>query len=719
MPGRTTNRSPVGGARTRAACTLFSFALGIFASWQLPELGLDLPLAPLALFLVAAALASSTLLLPVRSSTSTRTPLSACILCFAVATFGLGWGRLQLREAPPTSPPSFHAHAGDLPVLRVTILENPRTNSEQNAWTALARIRAAVNDSGSTEVHQNAWLTVRNTALPRPGDRLVARASFQPIEPPRNPGDFDLRRWATDRGIVGSLFIPSPALLRPDESSAGWIESLGNTFRRNIGTLRNRASSAVDRLAGEASPDARELLRGLLLGENPPSPSQGLSSFYQLGLAHILSISGFHLVVFAGAALFALRLSGDLGRLEPLLVALAVLFFLLIVPAGSPLVRAATILLVLLAAETCGRRYDRLTLLAWTATAVLLFRPSELWSLGFQLSFGLTAALLGLAARLSLRLFPPPLGIRPHTHWFWSRTRHTISALFVTGLLCWALSAPWIASNVGIFNPLAILTGIALTPIIVVALWFGYAALLLGLAFPPIASLFAQPIGFVTNLSISVSGWFDSLSIAVIRLPALSQAWALCATVLLVLWFTSTRLRRRQFAIAAAMLAAWAAFEFTFARRLPPGIAARIYFLDEAPANCTLIRTPALSVMVNAGTSSPRARGRDLAQVARHLGVWKLDTLILDTTDPHAFLGTPEVIRSLRPARLIIAGSSDSSHAKASATLAAEFGSEVLFTPALSAALAELPAPIQAGFPSRPVEPPTGLAVIDFGTRPQ
>ncbi|MBL8877125.1 MAG: ComEC/Rec2 family competence protein [Phycisphaerae bacterium] len=719
MPGHTKTRSPVHDARSRAACALFSFSLGIFASWEGPEAGFDLPLTPLALFLVAAALASITLVLPIRPPFARRTSLSASLLFLAIATFALGWGHARLREAPAPNLSSLVADTAELSVFRVTILENPRTNSDRSAWTCLARVRAIVNDAGSTPISQSAWLTVRSATPPRPGDRLVARASFRPIEPPRNPGDFDLRRWAIDRGVAGSLFIPSPAFLRPDESPAGTLESILNACRRTVGSLRSRASDTVDRLAGDASPDARELLRGLLLGENPPSPSHGLSSFYQLGLAHILSISGFHLVVFAGAALAALRIWGDLGQLEPVLVALAILFFLLIVPAGSPLVRAATILLVLLGAELFGRRYDRLTLLCWTAVALLLLRPSELWSLGFQLSFGLTAALLALAPKLSLRLFPPPLGIRPQSHWLFSRARHALTALFVTGLLCWTLSAPWIASNIGIFNPLAILTGIVLTPIIVVALWLGYAALLLGLAFPPITAVLARPIGLVTDFSVSTSGWFDSLPIAIVRLPALSQAWALCATVLLAFWFASARLRLPRFAFAAALLALWAALEITFARRLPPGVEARIYFLDVAPADCTLIRTPTFTAMINAGTNSPRAQGRDLAQVARHLGAWKLDTLILDATNPHALLGAPQVIRTLRPVQLIIAGPADSPSAKASAALALEFGSDIRFTPSLAAALASLPAPFQAGLPTRPDEPPSGFAVFNFRARPQ
>jgi ComEC/Rec2-related protein len=717
LPGRTNQHNPVRAARARAAWALLFLALGLLCSWEFPEAGVAIPFSSLTLFLLSALIAAVALVAPlVSTGHQGQRRFPALCLGVAVFTFALAWGQTRLREpvASDLSAPSLQSK--ELPILRLTILDNPRTKSGGESWSCLARIRALVDDVGNTPVNRNVWLSVRSGSPPRPGDRLIARGLFRPVEPPRNPGEFDLRRWANDRDIVGSLHVTAAPLIRPDESRAGFLESASNFYRRVIGLLRARAGTTVDALASRASPDSQQLLRGLLLGENPPSPSEGLASFYQLGLAHILSISGFHLMVFAAAALFALRLFGDLGRLEPLLVALAILLFLAIVPASSPLVRAATILLVLLGAECFGRRYDRLTLLCWTAVAVLIFRPSELWSLGFQLSFGLTAAILALAQRLSLRLFPPPLGIRPRTHWFWSRARHALIALFVTGLLCWAISAPWVAANVGIFNPLSIITGIVITPIIVLALWIGYAALLLSLVFSPLALAIAVPMGAIADLAVAAARWWDSLPVAVIRLPPLSPIWALASSALIVLFLVRGRIRPRYFAAPACALIAWAVLDGSLSHRLPAQVSARVYLLDESPANCTIIRTPTHAYMINAGTSSPASQGRDLAQVARLLGAWRLDALLIDGSDARAASGAPEVIRTLRPAELILSGDPASAppHVHALISLAANFGTRVRTVPSFEAALDVLPPPFQRGLPTRSDAGSRGMEIVDY-----
>lgn len=695
MPGhQRTKNSNVTDARRRAGAALLSLALGIIASWRLLESGAENAANPDVCFLLSAALGAACLLVPRAGSGSNTRDVGLALWCAGVFFLGTGWGTLRLAGPLPLPVPMR-----GMSILRLTILENPRSTSEQR-WSCLARARGLVNDDESIPLDERVWLSFESGSPPRPGDRLIARGTLHPVQPPRNPGEFDLRRWARDRSIAGTFTIPAPALLRPDESPSGALESTLNAFRRAIGAARQRAGETVDELASRASPDARELLRGLLLGENPRSSSEGLAAFYRLGLAHILSISGFHLVVFAGAALFALRLFGDLGRLEPVLVAAAVVFFLAIVPANSPLVRAAAILLVLLLAEVFGRRYDRLTLLALTAVAVLLVHPSELWSLGFQLSFGLTAALLSLAPRLSLRLFPPPLGIRPAPapgRFLWSRASHALIALGVTGLLCWALSAPWIAANVGIFNPLSILTNILITPIIVIALWLGYAALLIGMVLPIFAGLVSFPIGIVADFAISTARWWDSLPIATIRVPHLSALWALTSTTLLVLWFVQARLRIRGFVIGACALLVWAFAEMALGGRLPPGVAARLYLLDVAPGKCSIVRTPTGAFMINAGSSSPASGGRELAQIARELGAWRLETLVLDLGDERALSGAPEVVRTLRPRSIIlIPGEADhSAHGAAIAELAGRFGIPLRPAPTLPDALSTLPVPLQ------------------------
>lgn len=715
MPAPKSN--PIVAARSRAACALFSLGLGILGSWELPGSPLAVSLAPPGLFIVAVLLGAIALICPMPSGAVLGpSKLSGGILCVAVFVFGLGWGETRLREHATDEPFLSAPTTKDRGIFRVTVLDNPRFRLDGETWSCLVRIRAVVSDSGSAPINRKAWLSVRSVAPPRAGDRMIAGAHFRAVQAPRNPGEFDLRRWAADRGIVGSLHVAEASMLRPDESPPGRIERAANLARKILGALRARAADTVDTLGSRASPDSRHLLRGLLLGENAPATGDGLASFYDLGLAHILSISGFHLMVFAAAALFTLRLLGDLGRLEPVLVGAAVLLFLAIVSASSPLVRAATILLVLLGAECLGRRYDRLTLLCWTAVAILLFRPSELWSLGFQLSFGLTAALLGLAPRLSLRLFPPPLGVRPRTHWLWSRVRHAFVALLVTGVLCWALSAPWIAANVGIFNPLSVFTGILITPIIVLALWIGYAALLVGLVFPAFTQFAAVPIGAIADLSVATARWWDSIPIAVVRLPPLSQVWALAAATLLAVWFVRPRLRRPGCLATAGVLLLWAAIEMTFPNRLPPGVSARVYLLDVAQATCTIVRTPDSSHMISAGTPSPGARGRDLVQIARAVGVWRLDSLVLDCTDLRGVAGAPDVLRTLCPGTLWLVGACEPIPAQIQPLVetATRLGARVQRVSTIGDAVRELPPPLNTELPRRDSDSAGGMAVVDI-----
>lgn len=664
----------VRAARQRVAIAFGTLAAGVFLAGTALGPDFDSPLKPAAeigFLCAAAALGGASLAL--------KSHFAGVCLGLALVLLGFAWGAHRLARVSVA--PRLGA------VVRLTALEHAQRTST-GRWSCLAAIRGAPQGWPDAPAGSSVWVSMPGDAHPpAPGDRVIALADFVPVDPPANPGEFNLRRWANDRGILGTLRVQTGLQLRPDESAPGFMERLRDSARRLIGTLRARASGVVDRLGEQCTPEGRELLRGLLLGENPQS--QGLAPFYQLGLAHILSISGFHLAVFAGAALFALRLAGDLGRLEPLLVALAIALFLLLVPPSSPLVRAAAILLTLLGAEYLGRRYDRLTLLGWIACVVLLARPSELWSLGFQLSFGLTAVLLGMGQRLAERLFPGPLGLGSTQPKLAARLRGAVGVLFATSALCWAISAPWIASTIGVLNPLAILTTMVLTPLIVLLLWAGYAVLLSGLVLPGLASVLAAPVALLVTFIVACAAWFDSLAVASIALPPVPAAWALAATLLLVFWFASARLRQRGFACAAGALVVFLLLTWWMSG-LPSNVAARVHNLAIRRGSCSLVETPGGNWMINAGAGSDR--GRNLASVARALGIWRVETLVIDGAIPSNAEGAPEVLRSLKPKRVLLVGHLPPEQDEAVRQAAALWGIPITESTALEKALSELPA---------------------------
>ena len=114
-----------------------------------------------------------------------------------------------------------------------------------------------------------------------------------------------------------------------------------------------------------ASPEASALLEALLLGERSGAFDEVQATFTRLGLAHVLAISGMHLVVVAAGCVWLVRLTGDRGGLESLAAALVVCIYLVLVPARAPIVRAGLGVLVFLVADAAGRRYDRITLLGF------------------------------------------------------------------------------------------------------------------------------------------------------------------------------------------------------------------------------------------------------------------------------------------------------------------------------------------------------------------
>lgn len=641
---------PIAAARLRAGAATAAWCVGICIGWNA---ALDLRSAPL---LVSAALVAALALACVALSRSARR-VAAAMLLLAVTLAGAGWSTLRLRESPADAITRVADPSGPI-VLRLTLLEPPRlvrSDPSRPVWIVRARSRGIVDADARTHAASGVvWLRVPATeAQPAwsAGDRVLVRGTFRPIQSPRNPGEFDMARWARDRAIEGSIFAPASLSVRPDESPASVRDHLERTTRRTLSALRVRAHRVVDEAVAASDPATGQLVRGLLLGEDPDDPLDAVRAFYRVGLAHILTISGFHLAVFAGAVLFVVRLCGDLGRLEPLIVAACVGLFLVIVPPGSPTVRAAVIVIAMLAASLIGRRYDRLTILLWTALLVLIARPSELWSLGFQLSFGLTAALIGLTPQLQQRLFPPRLGRAALRRSVQRQAFSWWRSALAASLVCWLVSAPWLVVQLGAVNPLALVTGLVVTPVIAVLLWFGYAAVLVGVVLPSLAIPLGRAAATLADAAGALVIGADAMPGAALRLPWVSPVWGLCTTALIVVWLARPRLRRATLLVLAIASAVWLGLELALSQTLPRGVGIELARLDAGPRRCVLVRTPDSATLIDTGGIS--ARG--LAAITRELGAAHIDTLVLDEPTSPA---TREVILWLRPTRVLATASS-------------------------------------------------------------
>ena len=132
--------------------------------------------------------------------------------------------------------------------------------------------------------------------------------------------------------------------------------------------------------------------------------SKELRQHFQVsGAAHVLAVSGLHTGILYGVIVWLLTLGGRLrpmhenriGRWALSLVAIAAMWGYAWLTGMTPsVVRAVVMVTIFEVGRMSYRRAFSLNTLAATAFLILVARPTDLWSVSFQLSFAATAAIV-------------------------------------------------------------------------------------------------------------------------------------------------------------------------------------------------------------------------------------------------------------------------------------------------------------------------------------
>ena len=246
-------------------------------------------------------------------------------------------------------------------------------------------------------------------------------------------------------------------------SSCSTRPSLSSTVRGLARRVRERAGRAIDRTFGT---DAA-LARALLIADTRTLDAGIRSRYADAGIVHLLSVSGLHVAIIAGAAellLSAVRVS----RIASVWLALIVtLVYIVVIGAPAPAVRSA----VMLGASALSRLTQRPTS-PWAGLALGAWAPAVnpriITDLGFQLSVAGLAALIASGA-LARRLLAGRV-----TGW-----RRVVVRDLIVSTLASIVTLPLIAWTFGRLSIVAPLTNLAAGPIFTVLQPTLFLALLL------------------------------------------------------------------------------------------------------------------------------------------------------------------------------------------------------------------------------------------------
>ncbi len=508
-------------------------------------------------------------------------------------------------------------------------------------WTAsgsLFRTRLAVEeasaDGRSLRLEAGLALTVAGQQDPSGvaelGDRVHVRGTLRLPEtggPVRSP--FDL-----------------PAEPRLALKSAAQVERLGPP----AGPLSPlaRAHAAVKRRLranlADAAPEARgalALLLALVMGETQDLPGATVSAFRDGGVAHIVAISGLQVgLVAALLGWLARRLGASLAARDGF-VLVATAFFAVFAGGRPPVMRAALMIGLYLFARLLGRPTSATHVLGFAAAVLLAADPSNLFDVGFLLTF---AAVFGLAA-------------------FGVPAARALRRAGIPGLVADALGATAGAElavlpiQLFVFNVVpvvALLSNPFVVPLSSAFLFAGLLLLPLLLASPASAALAIVPLRFLSDVLLALLLALDRLhALKVVPTPAFALV-AVTAALLVVAGLTRRpALRRGALAGAAMVLLA-----LVLAR---PFVAERgtvlLQALDVGQGDAWLLVTPEGRVLVDGGGSPDRAYdfGR-LRLVPRltDLGAVSFDAVVLTHPHPDHARGLLAVLTSLPVARVVL-----------------------------------------------------------------
>ena len=498
---------------------------------------------------------------------------------------------------------------------------------------------------------------------------------------PGNVGEFDYSTMLRRQGIR--------AVLRCRSTDAVILHQRQDSVRLKLQRLQIAGREHCESLLKEKlSSESASVAVALLLGSRTRMSPQQREAFVESGTMHVLAISGLNvaiLAMFVGWICRLLNLSRGVTALSMLAL---VGGYTAITDAGPPVVRAA--LLVYLAA--LGWPWDRPThgsnLLAVTGLGVLLWTPTDAFSVGAQLSFLAVAVILWQAGRTRVDVVASaaadssesgrstsnadttnstksasrdlaadieaalpvtwPTRLR-YLIWKTMRESTTISTFI------WIFTAPLIAEQFHLVSPVGVLANLPLLPVASMALCLGYSMLLLGFVSNTAAGWLATPFDLSLRAMLWIVDVAAEFSCGHLYVPTPPAWWlagmALCLATLF--WWRGRTLRRH---LGWCALWLW----------LSVGLMLPLWPREPGPLRCTVLSVGhGLAVMLetprgrtflyDGGAMGDARRATNvIQQVLWHRGHSRLDGIVLSHADSDHINGVSGLLRTLPVGRLFV-----------------------------------------------------------------
>jgi competence protein ComEC len=213
------------------------------------------------------------------------------------------------------------------------------------------------------------------------GSMLLIKSLPAEIRGPRNPGEFNYKKYLARKNIFHQQF------LKEGDYKFSGIQ-YPNRLKAYAGLLRNKANTVLSQYLKFS--DRLSIARAMILGIRTDMDDEMRTAYANAGAMHILAISGLHVGIIYGflALLLAPLRNTRKGKYIFTIVILSILWAYALLVGMSPSVMRASVMFSLIAiGQAFYRTPDIFNTIAFSALLLLIINPFQLFEVGFQSSW--------------------------------------------------------------------------------------------------------------------------------------------------------------------------------------------------------------------------------------------------------------------------------------------------------------------------------------------
>lgn len=510
------------------------------------------------------------------------------------------------------------------------VLTDPQRTRSNRERFWLETMELVSSDQKSQPVTGKVYTTTNPKVLEKidvyPSQIVRIKGALYLPSPAANPGGFDFKEYLAGQGSFAGLSAYEITEEDPGQAWGGW-------------SLRRRIRGAL--VAG-LGPIQGELLSSIVLGSKAAELDYELSdNFRRVGLSHVLAASGFHVSLLIAVVL---ALVNKLSPRQQQLSAMSTLgAYILLTGFSASVVRAALmgVAAIFLLTESNLRekiRLEPLGLLLLAAVIILVWQPTWIINIGFQLSFAATLGLLVSVKPFEDKLNWLPVGLAVPT------------AVSLAAQL-WTL--PMQMLFFGQIPNYSLIANLVTLMFVTVLSVLGFGVCTIALISPAAGALVSAPLTYVLTPMINIVAWIASWPRATYYVGQVSWIQcvllygALCGMAFWPLW----RERVRVWGTAVLMIVV------LWIPNLLPGPAVQITALATGQAPVLVIQTRQEVVVINSG--STKTVDFTLLPFLRTQGIGNIDHAIATAPEGNLNAGWLKLLEEGITVKTFWSGSND------------------------------------------------------------